>query len=289
MTILEYPVGFPFDITAGPDGAMWFTNLTSIGRIATTGDVTLFPLPSPNRLAVRIAAGRDGALWFTEQSTAHGSPAIGRVSTDGHITEYPLPMSAAGIRGIAAGPDGALWYTEWTGDAIGRMTVDGLVTEYALGHRASTDWITVGPDGALWFTEANTVAGTIGRITTDGVITEFDVPHTGTGITSGPDGALWITEWTGRSVMRITTTGAVTVHDLAACWSDRICADGITAGDDGAFGSPCSTPTPSDDSRLPATSPSIRYRRRTARAAGSPAGRTAQSGSRNTRQERSEE
>jgi hypothetical protein len=40
VIIREYSVGFPFDITAGADGAMWFTNYKSIGRITANGSVT---------------------------------------------------------------------------------------------------------------------------------------------------------------------------------------------------------------------------------------------------------
>jgi hypothetical protein len=59
----------PRIITAGSDGALWFTNFNTdlIGRITTAGTVTLYhvdigagTLAQPGRLA----AGPDGALWF---------------------------------------------------------------------------------------------------------------------------------------------------------------------------------------------------------------------------------
>jgi streptogramin lyase len=244
INILEYSgILGPGDITAGPDGAMWFTSHQNIGRIAPTGVINLYPVPDQSKSPIRITAGPDGALWFTE-----GYPdAIGRITTSGTITEYPVPNPVGIIRGITTGPDGALWYTQWAGGKIGRITTDGVVTEYPLPHPASTDWITRGPDGAAWFTEANVDFGPVGRITPAGVITEFHLPppvgdwvaYGSTGITTGPDGALWITEWAGHRILRLTTTGTVTEYDLGGlcpmtpeAW---VCADGITAGPDGAL------------------------------------------------------
>ncbi|MFL6304497.1 MAG: hypothetical protein ACJ72H_13245 [Candidatus Sulfotelmatobacter sp.] len=237
--IQEFEVGFPFDITAGPDGAMWFTNQRNIGRITSSGMVNFYPLPDQSKSSIRIAAGSDGALWFTESYP----DAIGRITTSGSITEYPLPNPSGGVRGITAGPDGALWYTQWTGGKIGRITTDGAVTEYPLPHPGSTDWITTGPDGAVWFTEANVDGGgPVGRITPAGVITEYHLPPPvsgSTGISSGPDGALWITEWVGHRILRLTTTGTVTEFDLVELCpmtpEASLCADGITAGADGAL------------------------------------------------------
>ena len=60
----------PDGITAGPDGALWFTNdaNNSIGRITTAGAVTNYTgtgISGP----VGITAGPDGALWFTNPET----------------------------------------------------------------------------------------------------------------------------------------------------------------------------------------------------------------------------
>ena len=63
----------PSGITAGPDGALWFTECTTgkIGRITTTGAVTEITLPnaaaSPYPLA--IVTGPDNNLWFVECNT----------------------------------------------------------------------------------------------------------------------------------------------------------------------------------------------------------------------------
>src|SRR5690242_13319296 len=71
-SLVEYPVptaaGGPNWITAGPDGAMWFAELSAnaIGRVTTSGAVTEYAIPSAVSGTSVIAAGPDGALWFAE-------------------------------------------------------------------------------------------------------------------------------------------------------------------------------------------------------------------------------
>src|SRR4051812_45327274 len=163
-TFTEYPVASGAalrDMTAGPDGALWFTERRgeAIGRVTTSGTVTEFPVPTS--------------------------------------TDDPLPDP----QGIAAGPDGALWFTEQTGDSVDRVTTEGVFTRYTLpgyatrngGSRARSA-IPAGPDGALWFLE--TAPAAIGRITTAGAITEFPVPDgQPQDLVAGPDGALWMTDY----------------------------------------------------------------------------------------------
>jgi virginiamycin B lyase len=94
---------------------------------AAAGTVTEFPLGSS---PVGITAGPDGALWFTEcalastgNCTANGT--IGRLTTDGAVTNDTDP-NISGPVGIAAGPDGALWFTALFNfghsNSIGRIT-----------------------------------------------------------------------------------------------------------------------------------------------------------------------
>src|SRR5574337_476468 len=113
-TITEFPVttasSQPLGITAGPDGALWFTEFAGkkIGRITTAGTITEFSIPTGSSQPVGITTGPDGALWFTE----FAGNKIGRITTAGTITEFCLPTASSGPRDITAGPDGALWFTE---------------------------------------------------------------------------------------------------------------------------------------------------------------------------------
>jgi streptogramin lyase len=138
----------PADLTAGPDGNVWFTEFQqdAIGRITPNGQLTEFPLPGA---PIGIVAGSDGNLWFTQTSAR-----IGRMTPQGALREFPVPTRGAAI---AAGPDGALWYTQPEA-RIGRITTSGVVTGIEISAPALD--ITAGPDGNVWYTSR----GKIGRI-----------------------------------------------------------------------------------------------------------------------------
>jgi streptogramin lyase len=208
-TITEFTIptkGTPFDITAGPDGNLWFTDgAGEIGRITPSGSITEFPVPSGS---FRITAGPDGNLWFTGYSTGE----IGRITPGGSITEFPTPD---GAWGITAGPDGNLWFADPGGNKIGRITPGGSITEFRLPGNCgkygtcAPHGITSGSDGNLWFTEEN--GNAIGHISTSGsfipggsgIPTAKSRPE---GITAGPDGNVWFTEENGNKIGRITTS-----------------------------------------------------------------------------------
>jgi virginiamycin B lyase len=72
-------INFPNGITAGPNGALWFTNdgNGTIGCITIKGIVTNYTSGSANA----ITTGPDGALWF-----ANGlGNSIGRITTTGVV------------------------------------------------------------------------------------------------------------------------------------------------------------------------------------------------------------
>jgi len=261
----------PYDIAAGPDNAMWFTNYfgSSIGRVSLAdGSVTNYP----NNVVSRpdgIERGADGAMWFANTV----SSTIGRVATDGTgvFTAYADPRIATPYRvaagpggvtwftgsanqsvgwvsngglvnvfysssivnpqGITAGPDGAMWFANFYGSSIGRVTASGDLKFYGDSTVVAPLSITAGPDGALWFT--NPGNSSIGRIATDGTITNF----TDSGISSpidivtGSDGNLWFTNYGNNSIGRITPQGDVTDYIDPTIVSP----DGIAAGPDGAI------------------------------------------------------
>jgi streptogramin lyase len=213
QVITEFPLPpgtFPLGITAGPDGALWFTapGRTAIGRITASGSITFFPLPSKNEPTF-ITSGPDGNLWFTELP----SSIIGRITPQGAITEFTiLPLDQP--HGVAEGPDGALWFGDIRNN-VGRISTSGVITLYPVPFPGQPDQIVAGPDGALWFTEP--FRGNIGRITTGGQVNMFpatDQVSTLAGIASGPDGALWFTEQYGSRIGRISVSGEVKKFDL---------------------------------------------------------------------------
>jgi hypothetical protein len=152
-------INSPEGITAGPDGAQWFTNYggSSIGRITTGGAVTNYIGVGINGPA-GIAPGPDGALWFTNLENS----SIGRITTGGSVTNYSTGVGGLPA-GIAAGPDGALWFTDFGNGSIGRITTTGTVTHHTAAANYEPAGIAAGPDGAMWFT--NLSGDSIGRVT----------------------------------------------------------------------------------------------------------------------------
>jgi streptogramin lyase len=233
VSIRVYPTDQAGRITAGPDGALWFTETVAgkIGRITTAGVLTEYAIPAANSYPYGITTGPDGALWFTEVNAQK----IGRITTDGLVTEYPVSgtPTTSFLRDITAGADGALWFNKWC-TGISRITTAGAITDYSTS--SCPQGITAGPDGAVWFADFYQV----GRITPEGVMTSFPVPnYVLQSIAVGSDSALWFTAYLSRgpqatspTIGRITTAGSITKYPLRA---EEGFAYLITAGPDGAL------------------------------------------------------
>src|SRR5262249_51659238 len=74
-------------ITSGPDGNLWFTDPTIVGRggrITPAGQVTEFTAPSPG-VGNTITAGADGNVWFAAGSFNLG---ITRITPAGQFTAF---------------------------------------------------------------------------------------------------------------------------------------------------------------------------------------------------------
>ena len=129
--VTEFPVStgpltWLREITAGPDGNLWFTEGPStIGRITPAGEVTKFWSGS----AEGITAGPDGSLWFAVPGAAAGGVtvggAIGRMNpSGGEACDFRLGLSPqSSPLSITAGPDGNLWFTGT--DRVGYITPSG--------------------------------------------------------------------------------------------------------------------------------------------------------------------
>lgn len=255
-------------ITAGPDGNIWFTDSAPgrdyIGRITPSGTLTTFPLPEPVGgcqclVPYAITAGPDGNLWFTLLQTGQ----IGMITPDGstiNVFTIPPVQSVFGPivpdpQGIASGPDGNVWFTGGSGEFVGFLNPSTVgnpffppnIVEYALPDQSSClsgnggcehpQAITRGPDGAMWFTSANLQIGVVTRITVGGAITQqFQIPGAPEmeGIATGSDGNLWFTApccFSPPAVDRLTPSGKLTTFAVP---SNQI-PEGIAAGPDNAL------------------------------------------------------
>ncbi len=101
------------------------------------GMISEFPIPTPDTQLGDITAGPDDAVWFTEiipnaqNSSVTITGKIGRITPAGHISEFSLSSNSY-ARGITAGPDGNLWFTEAAND-VGRITPTGSFTQFRVG------------------------------------------------------------------------------------------------------------------------------------------------------------
>jgi virginiamycin B lyase len=105
-----------------------------------------------------LTGGPDGAVWFADLScTGLGRCAIGRVDRRGRLSEYRRGLAAGSVPyTIAAGADGNLWFTdEGRRPAVGRITPRGQITEFHRGLAGGSEpfTITAGPAGDMWFTD----------------------------------------------------------------------------------------------------------------------------------------
>jgi len=232
-------------LVAGPDDALWFATIgtvgpMAVGRVTTSGEIsypfqrycslgpplqcveprdlsTLAPGPRWRRGFGGIATGPDGAIWFTELEPNQ----IGRIGIDGVVAEYPIPTPASDPGGIVAGSDGALWFVEFTANQIGRITTEGEISEYRI-PTADTGplGITAEPGGGIWVTEGEDRQ--VGRITTAGEFTEYPLPTTiPYGVVVGPDEAIWFVQGVSRfsqlnatGIARISSEGTITEYPL---------------------------------------------------------------------------
>ena len=238
-------------ITAGPDGALWFTGYSDdyIGRVTTSGAITWYPAPGGGQIETTpfqlngITVGSDGNLWFTMS----GANRIGKLgpseamegTSNGFAltTTGPVEPAAAG-ESIASGPGGNLWYTEPGSNTIGELSPSsGLQLAAFPVPSGSPLGIAMGPDGDMWFTEGGS-ADRIGSITPAGQVTEFPMPagvYDLWNIVEGPDGNLWFTYGAGATnagVGCMTPAGNVAAYPAPTPGANP---DGIAVGPDGAI------------------------------------------------------
>lgn len=147
----EHGIGGPYDVTLGPDGAVWyaFPGASSVGRIRPDGTITNYLVPQSTPFG--ITAGSDGELWFDNAHT------ISHISTSGQLQD--VTDASNGGFNFTIGSDGNVWFSELGALKIARITRDGVVTEFDLPPPHATGvigagqaWgITSGPDGNIWY------------------------------------------------------------------------------------------------------------------------------------------
>ncbi len=156
----SYPFG-GVSITAGKDGSVWFTDQYAIKRLSPDGSAVSFTLPQADEYPFDLTTGADGNLWFIVGDShplkvgniTYGATKIGRMTPDGTVTVFALPNKKADISTLIAGTDGNLWFTEALSEHIGKITPAGVVNEYQLPPDLNGPYLlATTPQGELWFT-----------------------------------------------------------------------------------------------------------------------------------------
>jgi len=227
------------NITAGPDGNVWFTEPTAgkIARVTPAGVITEFAMPGTGYSL--IASGPDGNLWVAGPQTQ-----VARMNVFGSLVElFELPISKPAIGGIVFSENGDLWFSEAsTIDGpltIGKRTPSGTVTEYVLAGAfpGTLGRIVFGSDGNLWLVVGHNSFvgfGNSSSLISASPAGEVLGYHGGADDTTpGPDGALWSTYtlvlhgFSYPRIRRTSTAGITTEFPLP------VFAAQITRGPDG--------------------------------------------------------
>jgi len=140
--------GDPFAIAAGPDGYMWFTDLSSpeIGKISSEGAVQRYPTTSADP-ARDITLGLDGNMWFTLPDNRQ----VGKITSSGEVTLYDTGNIK--MDWITPGPEGSnrVYVASASENKLGILTSNGTFTEIdGPGGRTAVEDIQLIND-QVWF------------------------------------------------------------------------------------------------------------------------------------------
>jgi streptogramin lyase len=193
-------IGYAGSMTLGPDGNVWFTEYSHVGKI-TPGDVVteyLYSDATTNNYLGSITTGPDGNLWATEYFNSQ----VDKITPGtGAMTTFALGCNPTQITSA-----GGMLYIN-CGSNIAQVTTAGAVTLFfnGFGFSGSGKAMTVGPDGNPWFCTGT--QSTIGEFNVSSGSMSFFLPPNNFGssttcnsLTAGPDGNIWAVDSSARSI-----------------------------------------------------------------------------------------
>ncbi len=213
-----------YDVTTGPDGALWFTyyrpqifdpedepagiagvpidvDFPTIGRMTTDGVLTSFFSPEyPTLQPASITRGPEDNLWFT---AADGS--VWRINLAGSMAQIVLPTENETAGGLTAGADGRIWFTQPMNSRIGSIESLFFLPVNLAG--ATPIGLARGADDSIWFADYG--GNRIGRIDRNGSLQQHEIGdgHNPTAVAVAPDGSAWFTNPGADTIGHITTDG----------------------------------------------------------------------------------
>ncbi|MHB8473389.1 MAG: Vgb family protein [Gammaproteobacteria bacterium] len=204
---------YNIDPTSGPmnlwvnraDGSVWFSALGNyIVHLTASGQLTTYPIPSPNSMPMGVTGDSQGNIWFSEQFNGK----IGVIRPSGHIDEFDIPTPLSMPTGLTVDQYDNVWFAESGMGKIGVLRKTGGFNEYNLpmgGHPMGINYCpTQKTQGVVWFTE--TIGNSIGSITQDGKITQYRLPtplSTPMMVMEDMVGNVWATEMDKNQIARL--------------------------------------------------------------------------------------
>jgi len=151
-TFVTYPITdktsvAPGQIVLGPDGNMWFTDGTQIGKSTLQGKVTYYDT-NPAMAATCIIAGPDQNLWFCGNSSV---AQIGVMTPAGQMVAEYAPGAQTFF--LTVGSDGNVWGSNSPTGGLVRITTSGALKVFNVpkDKNATPRGVAVGPDSNIWF------------------------------------------------------------------------------------------------------------------------------------------
>ncbi|HTS52116.1 MAG TPA: hypothetical protein VMH26_02480 [Burkholderiales bacterium] len=150
--------GGPYGVAVAADGTVWATlqSANQLIRIAPSGEMTQYDLPTPGASPTDVAVDPKGGVWIVEfrgNKVAH--------FVDGKFTEYPLPEGKAAPSGLVVAPDGAVWFGVLRGGGVGRLR-DGRMELFQLPRDNARPYtLAADATGNIWYAD---IAGFVGMI-----------------------------------------------------------------------------------------------------------------------------
>ncbi len=241
-TLPHYAVGSTFDIpipgpklgstheiTTGPDGDLWITQMLQnrVVRLSLDGQFSFFPTGAGS-LPHGIAFDSQGRLWVTFQ----GYNEIAQMNMNGQIVAtHTIPYPNSNPHGLTVASNGDVWFTGREGNIVGYFdpTTDGFQIFPLPDPDPNSNpelngnfpiYITQAPDGSMYFT--NLLTSSVGRITPSGQLTIYQLPSKygppnnarPIAVVVQPDGVAIVTEEAGHAYATITPNGTVTEYPL---------------------------------------------------------------------------
>jgi virginiamycin B lyase len=222
-------LGSTHEITVGPDGNFWITQMEQnrVVRLTLDGQFSFFPT-GDGSMPHGIQFDAQGRLWITRQ----GANTITQMDLNGNIiANHTIPYPNSNPHGLTVAHDGKVWFTGREGNIVGYY--DPATNAFQVFQLPNPNpnpdpekngnfpiYISEAPDGSMYFTDLLT--SNVGRITLSGALTFYPLPSKfgppndarPIAVYVRPDGVAVVSEESGHAYAYITPDGRVTEYPL---------------------------------------------------------------------------